>query len=397
MQAPPPPTGAAHPGTRLTIARPDDWHLHVRDGAGLKAVVPASARVFGRAVIMPNTVPPVTTVDMVWMWETGCVVLCVSASKQGLVRGSGELFAGPNRHRPPFLPQALAYRARVLAAAPPGSRFEPRMALYLTQDTTGADVAAAAAAGCHGFKLYPAGATTNSAAGVTDVRGLGPVLDAMAGAGLPLLVHGEVADPAVDTFDRERVFLESFLSPLVDAHPTLKVVLEHVTTADAVAFVAGAREGVAATVTPQHMTLNRTALFAGGLRPHAYCLPILKRERHRAAVAAAATGGSGRFFLGSDSAPHARAAKECACGCAGIYSAPAALPLYAAAFEAEGALSELEGFASLHGARFYGLPPPSDTVTLIRDDWELPASMEFGEGEVVPMGAGETLRWRVEE
>ena len=306
---------------------------------------------------------------------------------------------------PPF--QAAAYRARVLAAvAPPpstpsssssSSSFQPRMALYLTQATSPADVRAAAAAGfVHGYKLYPAGATTNSDAGVTDIAALAPTLAALAEAGLPLMVHGEATAAHVDPFDREAEFVARVLAPLVDAHPTLKVVMEHVTTAEGVAFVAGAREGVAATVTPQHMTLNRSALFAGGLRPHAYCLPILKRERHRAAVAAAAMGGSGRFFLGTDSAPHPRAAKECACGCAGLFSAPVALPLYAAAFEAAGALDALEGFASLAGAAFYGLPAPTDTVTLVRDEWTVPAEYDFGDGTVVPMAAGETLRWRVE-
>lgn len=271
------------------------------------------------------------------------------------------------------------------------------MALYLTQATTPADVRAAAAAGfIHGYKLYPAGATTNSQAGVTDIPALAPTLAAMADAGLPLMVHGEVTASDVDPFDREAEFVTRVLAPLVDAHPHIKVVMEHVTTEEGVAFVAGAREGVGATITPQHMTLNRSALFAGGLRPHAYCLPILKRERHRAAVAAAATGGSGRFFLGTDSAPHPRGAKECACGCAGLYSAPVALPLYAAAFEAAGALDALEGFASKHGAAFYDLPPPTSTITLARDEWRVPAEFDFGNGTtVVPMAAGETLRWRV--
>lgn len=272
------------------------------------------------------------------------------------------------------------------------------MALYLTQATTPADVAAAAASGfVHGYKLYPAGATTNSASGVTDIPALAPTLAAMAEAALPLMVHGEVTASDVDPFDREAEFVARVLAPLVDAHPTLKVVMEHVTTEEGVAFVAGARPGVAATVTPQHMTLTRSALFAGGLRPHAYCLPILKRERHRAAVAAAAMGGSGRFFLGTDSAPHPRGAKECGCGCAGLYSAPVALPLYAAAFEAAGRLDALEGFASAAGAAFYGVDPPADTVTLVRDDWTVPSEYEFGAGNtVVPMAAGETLRWRVE-
>jgi dihydroorotase len=357
MRAPPPPP----PGTpaTLTLRRPDDWHVHFRDGAGLlSSVVPHSAAVFGRVVAMPNLVPPVTTVDA-----------------------------------------AAAYRARILAAVPPAhaATFTPRMALYLTDDTTPADVAAAKAAGwVHGYKLYPAGATTNSASGVTSLASVRPALAAMAEVGLPLMVHGEVTHAHVDVFDREAAFLAEVAGPIVRDFPTLKVVLEHITTADAVEFVRAARAGVGATITPQHMLLCRNALFTGGLRPHAYCLPVLKRDTHRQAVLAAATSGDPRFFLGTDSAPHPRGAKESACGCAGIYSAPAALPLYAEAFEGAGALDKLEGFASLHGAAFYGLSPSEETVTLVREAWTVPGEYEFGEGTVVPMGAGRSLAWRVE-
>jgi dihydroorotase len=369
MAAPPaalpdimPPAAPPPPGTpsTLTIRRPDDWHVHFRDGAALLAsVVPHTARVFGRAVAMPNLVPPVTSVAA-----------------------------------------AAAYRARILAALPAGcpaaAGFTPRLALYLTDATTPSDVAEAAASGfVHGYKLYPAGATTNSASGVTDLAAVGPALDAMAAAGLPLMVHGEVTTPTVDVFDREAAFLEGVARPIVEAHPTLKVVLEHITTAEAVAFVRGARPGVGATITPQHMLLCRNALFRGGLRPHAYCLPVLKRDSHRVAVLGAATSGDPRFFLGTDSAPHPVGAKEAACGCAGIFSAPAALGLYLEAFEGAGALSKFEAFASLNGAAFYGLPPNEETVTLVREAWTVPAEFEFGEGGVVPMGAGRPLAWRV--
>jgi dihydroorotase len=270
------------------------------------------------------------------------------------------------------------------------------MALYLTDDTTPSDVAAAAAAGfVHGYKLYPAGATTNSASGVTSLAAVRPALAAMAEAGLPLMVHGEVTHDAVDVFDREAVFLGEVASPIVRDFPALKLVLEHITTRQAVDFVRAARPGVGATITPQHMLLCRNALFRGGLRPHAFCLPVLKRGVHRDAVLAAATSGDPRFFLGTDSAPHPRTAKESACGCAGIFSAPAALSLYAEAFEGAGALDKLEGFASLHGPAFYGLPPAEETVTLLREPWNVPPEFEFGEGTVVPMGAGRPLAWRV--
>jgi dihydroorotase len=369
MAAPPaalpdimPPAAPPPPGTpsTLTIRRPDDWHVHFRDGAALLgSVVPHTARVFGRAVVMPNLAPPVTTVAA-----------------------------------------AAAYRDRILAAVPAGcaaSRgFTPRMALYLTDATTPADVRAAAGSGLvHGYKLYPAGATTNSASGVTSLDAVAPALAAMAEAGLPLMVHGEVTTPTVDVFDREAFFLETVAGPVVARYPTLKVVLEHITTSEAVSFVRGARPGVAATITPQHMLLCRNALFRGGLRPHAYCLPVLKRDAHRLAVLGAATSGEARFFLGTDSAPHPVGAKESACGCAGIFSAPAALGLYLEAFEKEGKLAAFERFASLNGAAFYGLPPSEEVVTLVRDPWTVPGQFEFGEGVVVPMGAGRPLAWRV--
>jgi dihydroorotase len=359
MPAHPSPTPPPGTPTTLTIRRPDDWHVHFRDGPGLLAsVVHHTARVFGRAVVMPNLVPPITAV-----------------------------------------PAAASYRARILAALPPECKdsFTPRMALYLTDETSPADVAAARDAGwVHGYKLYPAGATTNSASGVTSLAAIRPALAAMAEAGLPLMVHGEVTHAHVDVFDREASFLSEVAAPIISEFPNLKVVLEHITTAQAVEFVQNARPGVGATITPQHMLLSRNALFVGGLRPHAYCLPVLKRDTHRAAVLAAATSGDPRFFLGTDSAPHPRSAKESACGCAGIFSAPAALPLYAEAFEGAGALDKLEGFASLHGAAFYGLPPSEETVTLVREAWTVPADFEFGEGRVVPMGAGRPLAWRVE-
>jgi dihydroorotase len=339
----------------LTLTRPDDWHLHLRDGAALAAVVPHTARRFGRAIVMPNLRPPVSTTA-----------------------------------------QAHAYRARILAALPPGSSFEPLMTLYLTDDTPPLEIDRAAASGfVRAAKYYPAGATTHSDAGVTDVARIEPVLARMEEAGLPLLVHGEVTDPGVDVFDRERVFIERVLAPLVRRFPQLKVVFEHVTTADAVEFVRAQAATVAATITPHHLLLNRNALFEGGLRPHHFCLPVLKRERHRSALLAAATGGSPKFFLGSDSAPHARQAKEAACGCAGIYTAHAGIELYAEAFEAAGALARLEAFASFHGADFYGLPRNRGSITLARTPWTPPAAFPFGEDVVVPFRAGQPVHWQL--
>ena len=341
---------------QLTLARPDDWHLHLRDGAALGTTVPATAAVFGRAIVMPNLVPPVTTVEA-----------------------------------------ADAYRARVLEALPAGARFEPLMTLYLTDNTSAAEIRRAAdsphVAGC---KLYPSGATTNSDAGVTSLGAIEGALEAMQEANVPLLVHGEVTDADVDVFDRERVFIERELAPLVEHFPGLRVVFEHITTADAVRFVEEARAGVAATLTPQHLLMNRNDLLAGGLRPHHYCLPVLKRGTHQEALRAAATGGSPRFFLGTDSAPHARGAKESACGCAGCFSAGAALPLYAQVFEELEALDKLEAFASHHGPDFYGLPRSDDTVTLERSPWTVPEALDFLEGDtIVPYWAGRELAWRV--
>jgi dihydroorotase len=341
--------------TTLVIRRPDDWHLHLRDDMALRAVLPFTATRFARAIVMPNLKPPVTTTQL-----------------------------------------ALAYRERIRAALPPGVRFEPLMTLYLTDATAPDEINRAQDSGAvHGCKLYPAGATTHSDAGVTDVRRIDAVLERMAELGMVLQVHGEVTDPQVDVFDREARFIDDVLRPLSDRHPTLRVVFEHITTRAAVQFVATARPGIAATVTPQHLLMNRNALFAGGLRPHHYCLPVLKAEAERAALLSAVATGSGRFFLGTDSAPHARHAKEAACGCAGIFSAHAGIELYAEAFEAAGVLDKLEGFASLHGADFYDLPRNTGTLTLSTDPWTVPESYPFGSDELVPLRAGERIPWRV--
>ncbi len=345
------------PTDRLVLPRPDDLHLHFRDGSVLADVVPPTARVFARALVMPNLRPPVTTVAA-----------------------------------------AAAYRERIVAAVPPGADFEPLMTLYLTDNTSPAEIAAAKASGfVHAVKYYPAGATTHSDSGVTALSRVYPVLAAMEKHGVVLCVHGEVTDPAVDTFDRERVFVETLLAQLVRDFPGLRVVLEHLTTKEAVDFVRAAAGNVAGTLTPQHLLWSRNALFTGGLRPHLYCLPILKRETHRQALVAAATSGDPRFFLGTDSAPHARHTKEAACCGAGCYSAPLALPLYAEVFDAAGALDALPDFASRFGARFYGLPVAHETVTLIRAPWTVPAQHAFGDDTIVPLRAGETLAWQVEE
>ncbi|WP_104203476.1 dihydroorotase [Billgrantia saliphila] len=342
----------------ITLTRPDDWHLHVRDGEALAAVVPATARQMGRAIIMPNLKPPVTTTA-----------------------------------------QALAYRERILAARPPGSTFEPLMTLYLTDDTPAEEIERAVACReVHAVKLYPAGATTNSASGVTDLAHCDAAIAAMARLGLPLLVHGEVTDAEIDIFDREAAFIERVMKPLLERHPDLKVVFEHITTADAADFVAQAPDNIAATITAHHLLFNRNHMLVGGIRPHYYCLPILKRERHRQALLAAATSGSGKFFLGTDSAPHAQGDKESACGCAGAYTAPAAIEFYATAFEEAGALDRLEGFASHFGPDFYGLPRNADTVTLVREAWALPASLPYTGGQrIVPLQAGETLSWKLKD
>ena len=341
--------------TSLTIRRPDDWHLHLRDGAALQAVLPHTAAQFARAIVMPNLKPPVTTTA-----------------------------------------QALAYKQRIMAALPAGSTFQPLMTLYLTDRTDPAEVEKASASGAiHGFKLYPAGATTNSDSGVTDIRRIDSVLARMAELGVVLQVHGEVTDPEVDVFEREARFIGSVLAPVIDRYPKLRVVFEHITTREAVEFVRGARNGVAATITPQHLLLNRNALFTGGIRPHHYCLPVLKTEPDRRTLLDAIASGSSRFFLGTDSAPHARHTKEASCGCAGIYSAHAAIELYAEAFEAVGALGQLNGFASEHGAAFYGLPYNEGTVTLTKESWDVPTSYQFGADELVPLRAGEKILWRV--
>jgi dihydroorotase len=341
---------------QLTIRRPDDWHLHLRDGATMAAVLPFSARRFARALVMPNLVPPVTTTAA-----------------------------------------ALAYRERILASLPAGADFTPLMTLYLTDTTTTQEIDRAAASGAVlGCKLYPAGATTHSDAGVTDIRRLDAVLERMSERELVLQVHGEVTDPAVDVFDREARFIDTVLAPLVARHAALRVVFEHVSTRAAVEFVRGARAGVAATITPQHLLMNRNALFQGGMRVHHYCLPVLKRETDRQALLEVVARGEPRFFLGTDSAPHARHAKESACGCAGIFSAHAALELYAEVFDDLGALPRLDDFASGYGADFYRLPRNRATVTLVRRDWHAPACYPFGPEELVPLRAGEALRWTLQ-
>ncbi|HET7546731.1 MAG TPA: dihydroorotase [Usitatibacter sp.] len=338
----------------LTLTRPDDWHVHFRDGAAMASVVAATARQFGRAIVMPNLKPPVTDVAA-----------------------------------------AQAYRERIVAALPAGARFEPLMTLYLTDETRPEQIARGKSSGVvTAVKYYPAGATTNSASGVTDIRRCDAVLAAMQEAGMPLLVHGEVTDPGVDVFDREAVFLDRVLAPLLARFPKLKVVVEHITTREAARFVAAAPANVGATITAHHLLLNRNALFSGGFRPHHYCLPVVKREEHRRALVEAATSGNAKFFLGTDTAPHARGAKECDCGAAGIYTAHAALELYAEAFEAAGALDKLEGFASFHGADFYGLPRNTARVTLEKASWEVPREYRFGDSAVVPLRAGATLGWR---
>jgi dihydroorotase len=339
----------------LTLIRPDDWHLHLRDGAALESVLPYTARQFARAIVMPNLKPPVTTVAL-----------------------------------------ARAYRERIFAALArsPARTFEPLMTLYLTDNTRPVEIAKARASGAvYAVKYYPAGATTNSDSGVTDVRRCDDTLQAMADTGMPLLVHGEVTDPAVDVFDRERVFIERVLMPLVERFPRLKVVMEHITTTEAVQFVTAASDRVAATITAHHLLLNRNAIFQGGIRPHHYCLPVLKRESHRQALIGAAVSGNPRFFLGTDSAPHARHTKETSCGCAGLYTAHAGIELYAEVFDAARALDKLERFASFFGADFYGLPRNRERVTLRRVAWQVPADVAFGADRLVPMRAGAQVQW----
>ena len=340
----------------LTITRPDDWHLHLRDGAAMAAVLPDTARRFARAIVMPNLKPPVTTVE-----------------------------------------QARAYRERILAAVPAGMRFEPLMTLYLTDNLPPGEIDLAAASGfVHAVKLYPAGATTNSDAGVTDLKKCAATLARMEALGLPLLVHGEVTDPDVDVFDREAAFIERVLLPVLREFPGLRLVLEHITTKDGIDFVLAHGANVAGTLTAHHLLLNRNAMFAGGMRPHHYCLPVLKRETHRQALVAAAISGNPRFFLGTDSAPHAKKTKEAACGCAGCYTAHAGIELYAEVFEAAGALDRLEGFASHFGPDYYGLPRNADTITLVKESWTVPAAQHYlANDTLVPLRASETVAWRL--
>ena len=341
---------------QFSLIRPDDWHLHLRDGALMKSVVQDTARQFARAIVMPNLRPPATTTA-----------------------------------------QAQAYRERILAALPAGARFEPLMTLYLTDNTTAEEIRRAKQSGViHAVKLYPAGATTNSDAGVTDIRRDYPALEEMQRCGMPLLVHGEATDPAVDVFDREAVFIARTMIPLLHDLPQLRVVFEHITTRDAVQFVLSAPEHIAATITAHHLLYNRNAMFKGGMRPHYFCLPVLKREVHREELGKAAISGNPKFFLGTDSAPHAQHTKENACGCAGIYTAHAAIELYAEAFENLGALDKLEGFASCYGADYYRLPRNTGKITLRKESWQVPDSLAFGEHRLVPLRAGEKVTWKID-
>lgn len=343
--------------TTLTLQTPDDWHLHFRDGDMLLETVPATARVFQRAIVMPNLVPPVTTAEM-----------------------------------------AIAYRDRILAARPAGSRFQPLVTLYLTDKTSKTDIQQAKAAGVVAAKLYPAGATTNSSSGVAALDALYPVFEAMAEAGMLLLIHGEVTDHEIDIFDREKVFIDRYLQHIVARLPSLKVVFEHITTADAASFVAEASANVAATITPQHLLLNRNDMLVGGIRPHNYCLPVLKRRTHQEALRAAVASGSAKFFLGTDSAPHEKHRKESACGCAGCYSAHSAIELYAQVFDELGCLDKLEAFASHYGADFYGLPRNSGTITLVQQEWQVPAEIILPNGHpIVPFFGGQTLKWKLQQ
>ncbi len=340
---------------KITLIRPDDWHLHLRDGDALKAVLPDTARRFARAIVMPNLRPPVTNVQL-----------------------------------------ATEYRQRILSALPNGAQFEPLMTLYLTDNTSVKDVEEAKASGfVKAFKLYPAGATTNSDSGVTSLDKCASALSAMESLGVPLLVHAEVTDADVDVFDRERVFIDRHMKSLLTKYPKLKIVFEHITTKDAAEFVMSAPANVAATITPHHLLMNRNAMFTGGIRPHHYCLPVLKREEHRLALVKAATSGSPKFFLGTDSAPHAKSAKEAACGCAGMYSAHAGIELYAEAFEAVGALDKLEAFASFYGADFYGLPRNKEQITLVKESWTVPESIAYAGDALVPLRAGQAVAWKL--
>ena len=341
--------------TEFTIIKPDDWHLHLRDGAEMASVLPDTIRRFERAIVMPNLRPPVTTTQ-----------------------------------------RAQEYRHRILQAVPAGSSFNPLMTLYLTDNTAPDEIVKAKQSGIvHGVKLYPAGATTNSDSGVTDIRKCAKALEAMQSVDMPLLVHGEVTDAEIDVFDREKVFIERIMQPMLRDFPNLRVVFEHITTQDAAEFVAAASANVAATITPHHLLMNRNAMFTGGIRPHHYCLPVLKRETHRRALVKAATSGSTKFFLGTDSAPHAKSAKESDCGCAGMYNAANALELYAEVFEQAGALDRLEGFASFYGADFYRLPRNQSKITLRKQSWTMAASLPFGTDELIPLRAGQAIHWQL--
>ncbi len=340
---------------KITITRPDDWHLHLRDGAVLSAILPDTVHRFGRAIVMPNLRPPVTTTAL-----------------------------------------AIAYRERIMQALARSHKFEPLMTLYLTDNTSADEIVKAKQSGkVHGVKLYPAGATTNSDSGVTDLDKCANALQAMQEVGMPLLVHAEVTDVDVDVFDREKVFIDRHMKPLIESYPTLKVVFEHITTQDAVEFVASTGQNVAATITAHHLLMNRNTMFAGGMRPHHYCLPVLKRETHRLALVNAAISGNPKFFLGTDSAPHAKQTKEASCGCAGMYTAHAAIELYAEAFEAANALDKLEGFASFYGADFYGLPRNNEKITLVKESWQVPENLPFNDDVLIPLRAGQSVGWKL--
>lgn len=342
---------------QLTLIKPDDWHVHVRDNETLRAVLAYTARQFARAIIMPNLAPPITTTGM-----------------------------------------AKDYRQRILSVVPDDLQFDPLMTLYLTDDTTPEEIHIASESRIiHGLKLYPAGATTNSASGVTDIRKIYSVLEAMQQTGLPLQVHGEVVDESVDVFDRERVFIDRILIPLHKDFPQLRIIFEHITTRQAVEFINSANDMIAATITPQHLLYNRNEIFNKGIRPHYYCLPVLKREEHRLALVQAATSGNANFFLGTDSAPHGQKSKESACGCAGIFSAHAAIELYAEVFDTANALQQLEAFASINGAVFYGLPVNQQTITLHKEDWRVPDSYPLADDKLIPMRAGETIQWKLQD
>jgi dihydroorotase len=386
---------------KITITRPDDWHLHLRDGDALKAVLPDTAQRFARAIVMPNLRPPVTTTALAAEYRQRILAALQNPTDLPALLSAVRpepLFAVRPEPLSAVRPELVEGQSLSTLRQTQGERFsfEPLMTLYLTDNTTVAEIEKASASGfVHAVKYYPAGATTNSDSGVTDLNKCSQVFEAMQKLGMPLLMHGEVTDGDVDVFDRERVFIDRHMKPLLAKYPALKVVFEHITTKDAADFVASAPSNVAATITPHHLLMNRNAMFTGGIRPHHYCLPILKREEHRLALVKAATSGSPKFFLGTDSAPHAKSAKEAACGCAGMYSSHAGIELYAEVFEAANALDKLEAFASFYGADFYGLPRNTEQITLVKEAWTVPKSIAFDGDVLVPLRAGQTVAWKM--